>query len=194
MNPSVQIFELHPLFEEVQLQKVFADGKTFVDCTPKINPEEILQRYLQQKDKAGFDLRAFVLQYFHLPKAFTPDAVLQSSSIEAHIHQLWNVLTRQPDEADGSLIPLPNAYVVPGGRFGEVYYWDSYFTMLGLQASVRYEMIENMVKNFTHLINTLGFIPNGNRTYYLGRSQPPFFSLMVQLLAEIKGKEILIDN
>lgn len=193
MNPSVQIFELHPLFEEVQLQKVFADGKTFVDCTPKISTGEILQLYLQQKDKAGFDLMAFVLQHFHLPKAFTADVVLQSASVEEHIHQLWNVLTRKPDEAGGSLIPLPNAYVVPGGRFGEVYYWDSYFTMLGLQASGRYEMIENMVKNFAHLIYTLSFIPNGNRTYYLGRSQPPFFSLMVQLLAAIKGKEILIS-
>lgn len=192
MNTATQIFDLHPLFHDVQLQKVFADGKTFVDCTPKINPEEILQLYLQQKDKAGFDLKAFVLQHFHLPKAFAADAILKTSSVEEHIHQLWNVLTRQPDEGGGSLIPLPNAYVVPGGRFGEVYYWDSYFTMLGLQASGRYEMIENMVKNFAHLINTIGFIPNGNRTYYLGRSQPPFFSMMVQLLAAINGEQELI--
>jgi alpha,alpha-trehalase len=80
---------------------------------------------------------------------------------------------------------------VPGGRFGEVYYWDSYFTMLGLKESGLYEMIENMINNFTHLINTIGYIPNGNRTYYLGRSQPPFYSLMVQLLAEINGKHVL---
>lgn len=192
MNSAVQIFELHPLFEDVQQQKVFADGKTFVDCIPKINADEILQLYQQQKTASGFDLKKFVLQYFHLPKAFAADAVLQSSSVDVHIDQLWNVLTRQPDEAGGSLIPLPNAYVVPGGRFGEVYYWDSYFTMLGLKASGRAEMIENMIKNFAHLIHTYGFIPNGNRTYYLGRSQPPFFSLMVQLLAGINGKETLI--
>jgi alpha,alpha-trehalase len=193
MNSGKQIFELHPLFEEVQLQKVFADGKTFVDCTPKINVEEILQLYLQQKDGTEFDLKKFVLKHFELPKPFTADAIRQSSSVEEHIHQLWNVLTRKPDEAGGALIPLPNAYVVPGGRFGEVYYWDSYFTMLGLKESGRFEMIENMVKNFAHLIHTLGFIPNGNRTYYLGRSQPPFFSLMVQLLTTIKGKEILSE-
>lgn len=192
MNTATQIFDLHPLFHDVQLQKVFADGKTFVDCSPKINPEEILQRYLQQKDKAGFDLKGFVLQHFHLPKAFAADAILKTSSVEEHIHQLWDVLTRKPDEAGGSLIPLPNAYVVPGGRFGEVYYWDSYFTMLGLQASGRHAMIENMVKNFAHLIDEVGFIPNGNRTYYLGRSQPPFFSMMVQLLAAINGEQELI--
>ncbi|MGZ8525803.1 MAG: trehalase family glycosidase, partial [Chitinophagaceae bacterium] len=87
--------------------------------------------------------------------------------------------------------PLPHSYIVPGGRFGEIYYWDSFFTMLGLQASGNTMMIENMVKNFSHLINTVGYIPNGNRTYYLGRSQPPFFSLMVKLLSEVKGSEIL---
>jgi alpha,alpha-trehalase len=81
---------------------------------------------------------------------------------------------------------------VPGGRFREIYYWDSYFTMLGLQVSGRADVIQHMVDNFAHLIDTLGFIPNGNRTYYLGRSQPPFFALMVNVLAEIKGEEILL--
>ncbi|MCL4146805.1 UNVERIFIED_CONTAM: hypothetical protein GTU68_003776 [Idotea baltica] len=64
--------------------------------------------------------------------------------------------------------------------------------MLGLQVSENHQdMIENMVRNFAYLIESVGFIPNGNRTYYLGRSQPPFFSVMVQLLSEIKGKEAL---
>ena len=192
MNLSRQIFELSPLFEDVQLQKVFVDGKTFVDCIPKTSMNEILIAYEKEKQADGFDLKQFVLTHFEPPKAFAAD-VQTASSVEQHIEQLWDVLTRQPDEAGGSLIPLPNAYVVPGGRFGEVYYWDSYFTMLGLHASGRFEMIENMVKNFAHLIHSTGFIPNGNRTYYLGRSQPPFFSLMVQLLASIKGKEVLME-
>jgi alpha,alpha-trehalase len=187
-----QIFELSPLFEDVQMQQVFADGKTFVDCIPKADADTILAAYHKAKDKAEFDLKQFVLAHFALPKTFTA-TIETASTVEEHIHQLWSVLTRKPDEAGGSLIPLPSAYVVPGGRFGEVYYWDSYFTMLGLHASGMYEMIENMVKNFAHLIHTIGFIPNGNRTYYLGRSQPPFFSLMVQLLATVKGKTILVD-
>jgi alpha,alpha-trehalase len=53
------------------------------------------------------------------------------------------------------------------------------------------DIIENMVNNFAYLIHEIGFIPNGNRTYYLSRSQPPFFSLMVRLLSEMKGQEIL---
>ncbi len=63
--------------------------------------------------------------------------------------------------------------------------------MLGLQASGRIELIQSMVSNFSHLIDTIGYIPNGNRTYYLGRSQPPFYSLMVRLLADVSGSEIL---
>ena len=100
-------------------------------------------------------------------------------------------LTRNTNQSIGSLIGLPKKYVVPGGRFKEVYYWDSYFTMLGLRASGKVAIIEEMVENFSFLIDSFGFVPNGNRTYYLTRSQPPFFSLMVELLAEIKGEEIL---
>jgi alpha,alpha-trehalase len=63
--------------------------------------------------------------------------------------------------------------------------------MLGLQACGHIDLMESMVDNFTHLILQVGFIPNGNRTYYLGRSQPPYYALMVQLLAGIKGEQVL---
>lgn len=192
MARKKEIFEISPLFEDVQMQQVFADGKTFVDCTAKEDVQIINDQYLQEKNAAGFNLKDFVHKHFDLPKAFGDNFQKHTSTIEEHIYQLWNVLTRQPDEASGSLIPLPYPYVVPGGRFGEVYYWDSYFTMLGLHASGLYDLIENMVRNFAHLIDEAGFIPNGNRTYYLSRSQPPFFSLMVKLLAGIKGNEVLV--
>jgi alpha,alpha-trehalase len=72
---------------------------------------------------------------------------------------------------------------VPGGRFREIYYWDSYFTMQGLVQSGRTDLVKNMLDNFAHLIRTVGHIPNGNRTYYLTRSQPPYFAAMVGLYA-----------
>ena len=102
-----------------------------------------------------------------------------------HIRNLWPLLARPPDtlRAYSSLIPLPYAYVVPGGRFREVYYWDSYFTMLGLIASGRTDLVKDMLDNFAYLIRTIGHVPNGNRTYYLSRSQPPFFGAMVGLYA-----------
>ncbi len=188
------VFELSPLFEDVQMQRIFTDGKTFVDCIPKQSLETILQLYELEKTTADFNLKVFVETHFELPHVFAGDYHTdESQDVVAHIQSLWPVLTRQPDTVQrGSLIPLPNPYIVPGGRFGEVYYWDSYFTMLGLKESGMQEMVEHMVNNFTHLIQTIGFIPNGNRTYYLGRSQPPFYSLMVKLMMDWKGEEVLI--
>lgn len=179
------------LFVDAQMAGVFADGKTFVDCRPKYPTDQILSAYSIATEQEDFDIAAFVGEYFELPKAYATNFKSDPSRpVESHIELLWDVLTRQPDEDDnGTLIPLPNAYVVPGGRFGEIYYWDSYFTMHGLMVSERDEMIKNMVDNFAHLIDTLGFIPNGNRTYFTTRSQPPFFSAMVDLLGQASGNE-----
>ncbi|NDK54673.1 alpha,alpha-trehalase TreF [Pontibacter fetidus] len=185
--------DLGELFEQVQLQRVFPDSKTFPDCVPLSDPKQIQQAYQQQKGKPDFNLELFVLQHFKLPAS--PDttfATNYSYSVAQHIERLWPVLTRQPGANGGSLITLPHAYVVPGGRFREIYYWDSFFTMLGLQASGETELIQQMVDNFTYLINTVGHIPNGNRTYYLSRSQPPFYALMLRILAQQKGREVLL--
>ena len=186
---SIHIDEL---LDAVQMGKIFADGKTFVDCVPKYALQDIYEKYQQQKNDAGFNLTVFVLENYSLPVAASHDYCSDNSkSIQTNIENLWEVLTRKPDSAGGSLIPLPYAYIVPGGRFGEIYYWDSYFTMLGLKVSDKVDMIESMVNNFSYLIDLYGYIPNGNRSYFLGRSQPPFYALMIKLLATLKGDEIL---
>lgn len=181
-----------PLFVDVQMAAVFPDGKTFVDCIPKMPPSQILADYQKSKSEADFDLEEFVLAHFELPHQYSTNFKADTSrSAAEHINALWPVLTRQPDDTEpGTLISLPNPYIVPGGRFGEIYYWDSYFTMLGLQTAGKVDMIENMIDNFAYLIDTIGFIPNGNRTYFLTRSQPPFFAAMVALLAQDKGPAI----
>jgi len=178
--------DLGALFHDVQLSDIFPDSKTFVDARPRSAPSEIAQRYASARNTAGFNLRAFVEQNFEIPRPVGRDFQTDTTqSMQEHIRALWSVLTRSPDTTDArsSLIPLPNAYVVPGGRFREVYYWDSYFTMLGLVESGRTDLVRNMLDNFAHLIATVGHIPNGNRTYYLGRSQPPYFAAMVGLYA-----------
>ena len=205
----MEIHETGHLFEQVQMNSVFEDGKTFPDCMPKLPLSKIVAQYEELKDTPDFDLKSFVLANFDLPKnsgaAFVSDP---NKTIVEHIEALWDVLSRPADftivppsppppprrgrpfkvvveepiePIKDSLIPLPFPYIVPGGRFREIYYWDSYFTMLGLVASERFEMINDMMRNFAYLIRTYGYIPNGNRTYYLGRSQPPMFGLMVQL-------------
>jgi alpha,alpha-trehalase len=181
-----------PLFVEVQMQRIFEDGKTFVDCTPRFSTAYILEQYEQARTGADFNLKAFVETHFDLPQKFATGYKSDiTRSAREHIELLWPVLTREPDQQDaGSLVPLPHPYIVPGGRFGEIYYWDSYFTMLGLEESGRDDMIEHMIDNFAYLIDEIGFIPNGNRTYFLSRSQPPFFAAMVELLANIRGDEV----
>lgn len=180
------------LFIEVQMQRIFADGKTFVDCIPKRKPADIMYDYGMQKGP-NFNLKKFVEDNFEVPQPVAANYKTDSTQdVVTHIKNLWSVLKRNPDkEIEGSsLLPLPYPYIVPGGRFREVYYWDSYFTMLGLKESGDVDMIENMIRNFSYLIENYGRIPNGNRTYYLGRSQPPFFSCMIELLAGIKGDSI----
>lgn len=190
---NINVQDIHELFNDVQLSRVFSDSKTFVDCLPKSGTGDIRSKYLLEKDQPGFQLERFVLENFDPPVPHSDNYQSDSGkSVEENIETLWNVLTRQPDKEGGTLIPLPWPYIVPGGRFGEIYYWDSYFTMLGLKASGKDEMLENMVKNFSYLIDTLGYIPNGNRTYFIGRSQPPFYSLMVNLLLSIKGRDVLL--
>ncbi|RAY83634.1 alpha,alpha-trehalase [Enterobacter cloacae] len=177
---------LGPLFNDVQSAKLFPDQKTFADAVPKSDPLMILADYRMQHTQSSFDLRHFVEMNFTLPaegEKYVPPA---GQSLREHIDDLWPVLTRTTDKASNkwdSLLPLPKPYVVPGGRFREVYYWDSYFTMLGLAESDHWDKISDMVDNFAYEIDTFGHIPNGNRSYYLSRSQPPFFSMMVELLA-----------
>lgn len=190
---SLSIDQLGELFEAVQLQNSLGDGKTFPDCIAKKELSVIQQDYQQQKSRPDFDLKKFVLANFDLPASYASDFKTDANRTAAeHIHVLWDVLTRQPIAENSSLISLPYPYVVPGGRFREIYYWDSYFTMLGLKVSGKVKLIEEMINNFSFLIDHIGYIPNGNRSYFIGRSQPPFYSLMVMLLSELKNPDVLV--
>jgi alpha,alpha-trehalase len=176
------------LFENVQMAPVYADGKTFVDAVANDPPAAIMERYREERDAPGFDLTTFLARNFTvLPSKDSGYHSIAGQDVCQHIDSLWRVLERQPDQAswtaDSSLLPLPRPYVVPGGRFNEIYYWDSYFTMLGLEESGQHDLALSMAENFVSLIDRFGHIPNGNRSYYLSRSQPPFFAAMVELIA-----------
>ncbi|MEP6885448.1 MAG: alpha,alpha-trehalase TreF, partial [Gammaproteobacteria bacterium] len=175
------------LFVAVQSAQLFADSKTFADANPKSSPATILAHYHSDKPVTQQALRAFVAENFLVPEqAIGPEPPAERATMARHIDSLWDQLTRTSTTAPkySSLLPLPEAYVVPGGRFRELYYWDSYFTMLGLAESGRHDLVEHMVRDFAYLIDTYGHVPNGTRSYYLSRSQPPFFYAMVGLLSE----------
>ena len=185
MSNAASFYETE-LFKDVQLAAIYKDSKTFVDLVPKASYLVLEDLYLKEKNKENFDLNDFVAQNF-MDKSmksleFKTDT---SKTMYEHINTMWDKLTRGPDKAiaNSSRIPLPQKYVVPGGRFQEIYYWDSYFTLEGLLADDRRDLAKNMVDNFTFLIDSLGFIPNGTRDYYKTRSQPPFYGLMVNALA-----------
>ncbi|MEB0864042.1 alpha,alpha-trehalase [Citrobacter youngae] len=192
-TPSPPDILLGPLFNDVQTAKLFPDQKTFADAVPNSDPLMILADYRMQKNQSGFDLRHFVEVNFTLPKEGEKYVPPAGQSLREHIDGLWPVLTRSTTDVEkwDSLLPLPEPYVVPGGRFREIYYWDSYFTMLGLAESNRWDKVSDMVANFAYEIDSWGHIPNGNRSYYLSRSQPPFFAFMVELLAQHDGNDAL---
>jgi len=177
-----------PLFEAVQERAILPDGKTFVDAVPRRPVGEIMSRF-EQLASGDEALRDFVADHFDLPPA--ANAVRRAEPgmpLRAYIRALWPELAREPVAASGesSALPVPHRHIVPGGRFREVYYWDSFFTMLGLMRDGEGPLANEVVEALTGLIEDHGHIPNGARTYFLGRSQPPVFHLMVELLADAR--------
>jgi alpha,alpha-trehalase len=181
-RPAPPSLTLDGLFARVAASGEFADFKSFADAVPREAPEKILAAYRAHRPKTKAALAKFVARYFVLQQPAATPAPQQGLPIEDHIAALWPILTRSTPTvpAYSSALPLPEPYVVPGGRFTEIYYWDSYFTMLGLGAREQ-TVRDGMVADFAAMIRTYGHVPNGSRTYYLSRSQPPFFFKMAGL-------------
>ena len=114
------------------------------------------------------------------------DCNVEIEHLPRPIHQLGEIDTNAIHPH--GLLYLENKYVVPGGRFNEMYGWDSYFIILGLLRDGRTELARGMVENFFFEIENYGALLNANRTYYLTRSQPPFLSSMVVAVYEA-GKQ-----
>lgn len=170
-----------PLFTAVQEQALFADSKSFADATPRRPIEQILSEWAAAPARPE-GLRDFIARNFALPGE-GHDGLSGTAPIADHIAALWPVLTRrQAHSAPGSSeIALPRPFIVPGGRFRELYYWDGYFTLLGVVRSGRQDLVEDMIANLGSLLEQFGHIPNGTRSYYLSRSHPPVFYLIAGL-------------
>ncbi len=141
------------------LTRSMTECQSFVD--PKMSVAPVL--YLP----AGFDVPPAV-------QKMTAECNIRVEHLPVAIHRLGEIDTGkiQPH----GLLYLPDKYVVPGGRFNEMYGWDSYFIIRGLLRAGRVELARDMVNNFLFEIENYGAMLNANRTYYLTRSQPPFVS------------------
>jgi len=144
------------------LTRSLTDCKVIVD--PKLAAASVL--YLP----ADFDAPADVLEMQKRCNA-------QVKHLPQVIHKLGEIDTS--DLEPPGLLYLNNKYVVPGGRFNEMYGWDSYFIVRGLVEDKRIELAKGMVENFFFEIEHYGAVLNANRTYYLTRSQPPFLTSMI---------------
>jgi alpha,alpha-trehalase len=196
------------LFREVQMARIFPDSKQFANAEPRQLPQEIFNKYIQLRDLVNKNLprrlknkelpkdvlQRFVTEHFDFPRLMNDSALIGDTSVnlELYAKNLLKSLTCSTISVKpgSSLIALPYPYIACGNYFNEMHYWDSYFIMLGLKASGQHEMLENMVNNFAYLIDQFGHIPATNRTYSIGNSQPPFFSLMIDLLADVKGNSV----
>ena len=118
----------------------------------------------------------------------TPSAV---ATVRDFIVSHWEETVRSAPADDGTLLELPRPYTVPcrRGAFQELYYWDTYFTCLGLIESGRTDLAADNARSLLALLDRFGFVPNGNRTFYLTRSQPPYLAALVRRVAEASGDE-----
>jgi alpha,alpha-trehalase len=178
-----------PLFTAVQERDILADGKTFVDAVPKRPVVDIMADFETLSDEDDDALARFIVANFDLPSSAPASANAPGHPavpLRDHIRAMWSTLARDPTVAaeHSSALPIRYPHVVPGGRFREIYYWDSFFTLLGLIRDGERDLANGIVDAMTDLIERFGYVPNGTRTYYLGRSQPPVFYLMVALLGE----------
>ena len=174
---------LQGLFVDLHRSGLWPDQKAISDSILTAPAAEIVAAYQTESAAAPVDLARFYARFFK-PARGAGDSYRTDPAHgpKAHLAAIWPHLTRPADDPAerSSRVALPHPYVVVGGRFQEAYYWDSYFTQLGLLKSGQHGLVRNMLDNFAHAIVTFGHIPNGFRAYFLTRSQPPFFAAMVQ--------------
>ncbi|GJE92605.1 glycoside hydrolase family 37 protein [Phanerochaete sordida] len=204
-----EIFCAGELLQTVNLAQPYSDQKTIVDKPTSKSSQQVLSdfnalfnasttegsivTFLDNDFRGeGLELEAVALPQFNTNPAFlnnVTDPLLKAWS--QTVHGYWTQLARSTNDTtlcpegtesgscESSLIPLNHTFVIPGGRFREQYYWDSYWIVRGLLKSELFAVANDTLQNFMDELDHFGFIPNGGRIYYLNRSQPPLFIRML---------------
>ncbi|XP_057826524.2 probable trehalase isoform X1 [Cryptomeria japonica] len=186
-DPKLYI-DLPLRFNLFQTRKAFRELCRLQDNS--LSPDHLTAFINEYFDEPGSDVIIYTPQDFTVePEGFLPGVKhpeIRGWSLQ--VHSLWKELCRKVGEdvkisADQhTLLYLSRPVIIPGSRFREVYYWDSYWVIRGLLASKMFETAKGIVYNLISLVETYGFVLNGARTYYTNRSQPPLLSAMVEAI------------
>lgn len=158
------------------------------------NKIRALEKFIDENYGApGSDIEDYPVEdYMDEPPFLSSIENKDIRDVTLELNKMWKKLSKVAVVKEGqesTLLSLPHPFLVPGGRFREFYYWDTYFVLEGLLVSKMYKTAMNIIKNFMHIIGELGYIPNGTRKYYMYRSQPPFFPLMLLKFLDLNGGE-----
>ncbi|TFK40489.1 trehalase [Crucibulum laeve] len=215
-----EIFCAGPLLQTVNIAHLYPDDKTFVDKPTSKTPQQVLSDFGNISTNATFgsivnfvntdftgegqELQALNLSSFVASPPFlgnVSDPLLKAWS--QTVNGYWTQLIRGTNastlcgssgKCESSLIPLNHTFVVPGGRFREQYYWDSFWIVEGLIESRLFDIVNATLQNFMDELDTIGFIPNGGRIYYLNRSQPPLFIQMLARYVTASGDRSILSR
>lgn len=157
--------------DEKGLEKIITDSKSKTEKAIVYVPFTDDFAFEYYKNLAA----KFNLKTVQLPQNVTPEYV-------SSINNEGGILALALKEENGQIVGLP--FAVPGARFNEMYGWDSYFENIGLLLDGKLDLAKSMVENFSYQITHYGKILNANRSYYLTRTQPPFFSSMIREVYE----------
>ncbi|KAG8214941.1 glycoside hydrolase family 37 protein [Butyriboletus roseoflavus] len=218
-----QIFCPGALLQTVNLAQVYTDAKTIVDKPTSKSSQQVLTDFaafnlstVTEGDIVNFMDNDFLGEGLELQGALLPgfnaappflsnvtDPLLQAFS--QIVNGYWTQLARTINQSalcsiypggtcESTFIPLNYTFVIPGGRFREQYYWDSYWIIQGLLKSQLYDTVNGTLQNFMDEIDNFGFIPNGGRTYYFDRSQPPLFVHMLSDYVTTTGDTSILQR
>ncbi|XP_061361632.1 trehalase-like [Gastrolobium bilobum] len=168
----------------------------------KVSVEELTCFIEEYFERAGDDMEPLEAEDFvEEPEGFL--AKVEHPEVREwalKVHSLWNNLSRKMcngvkrEPHLHTLLPVPSPFIIPGSRFRELYYWDSYWVIRGLLVSKMYKTATGIVINLISLIEEYGFMPNGARVYYTNRSQPPLLSAMIYEIYSCTGDIDLVKR
>ncbi len=213
-----EIWGAGKLIDTVQRARLFSDSKAFVDLKLLHSEELVISNFKSLSESPSKEeLEAFVKENFSLhheqefdvwkptdwketPQFLRGITETPLRHVGLEVNKLWKMLSRKcsedlkanPDKY--SKVFLPHGFIMPGGRFREIYYWDTYWIVRGLLLSGMYDTVKGIMENFFFQVSEFGYIPNGTRKYYTRRSQPPYLTSMMSKYVEATEDMMFLEN